>query len=67
VLSLRCALSHYLLQLSGDPREPVLFRCTSTTAAGGLDGAAGLRPTLFLVKDALLQVGGRVAAAGGRA
>lgn len=62
VLSLRCALSQLLLQLSADPRAPVLFRCTAA-AGGGADlggglGPAGLMPTLFLVKDALLQVGG---------
>ena len=64
VLSLRGALSHYLLQLSADPRSPVLFRCTSSSsgsssgAANGHGGSlevAGLMPTLFLVKDALLQ------------
>ena len=65
MLSLRCALSHYLLQLSADPRSPVLFRCTSSSNGGGGSGAAnghggsldvaGLMPTLFLVKDALLQ------------
>ncbi|KAL4457392.1 hypothetical protein ABPG75_012257 [Micractinium tetrahymenae] len=57
VLSLRCALSQYLLQLSADPRSPVLFRCTPSASGrgGGLDAAAGLVPTLFLVKDAMLQ------------
>lgn len=58
VLALRCALSHYLLQLSADPRSPVLFRCTPSAGGrgGALDAAAGLVPTLFLVKDAMLQV-----------
>ena len=68
MLSLRCALSQYLLHLSSDPQAPVLFRCTASTAiinGGSGDGgggaaldvaAAGLMPTLFLVKDALVQV-----------
>ncbi len=57
VLAMRCALSHYLLQLSADPRSPVLFRCTpSAGGRGGLEAVAGLVPTLFLVKDAMLQV-----------
>ncbi|KAL4441042.1 hypothetical protein ABPG77_010473 [Micractinium sp. CCAP 211/92] len=56
VLAMRCALSHYLLQLSADPRSPVLFRCTpSAGGRGGLEAVAGLVPTLFLVKDAMLQ------------
>lgn len=55
MLSLRCAISHYLLQLASDPREPVLFRCTTSAAGGGM-GVAGLMPTLFLIKDGLLQV-----------
>jgi len=55
VLSLRCALAHFLLQLAADPRAPVLFRCTTPAAGSGLD-VAGLMPTLFLLKDALMQV-----------
>ena len=56
MLSLRCALAHFLLQLAADPRAPVLFRCTTPAAGSGLD-VAGLMPTLFLLKDALMQVG----------
>lgn len=65
VLSLRCALSHFLLQLASDPRSPVLFRCTSSAGSSGLGvDVAGLMPTLFLLKDALLQVGARVGGGG---
>ena len=64
MLSLRCALSQLLLQLTADPRAPVLFRCTAAAGGGGGElggglGPAGLMPTLFLLKDALLQVGSR--------
>lgn len=59
MLALRCALSQYLLQLCGDPRSPVLFRCApfADGRGGSLAAAAGLVPTLFLIKDAMLQVG----------
>lgn len=62
VLSLRCALSHFLLQLASDLRTPVLFRCTTPAAGSGMD-VAGLMPTLFLLKDALMQVGWHAGAA----
>jgi hypothetical protein len=50
VLSLRCALSRYLLQLA--VVGAVRFRCTPDTA---MAGGQNLEPTLFLLKDALLQ------------
>jgi hypothetical protein len=58
VLSLRCALSHYLLQLATDPRQPVVFRVSTPSLGGAGVGmeVAGLMPTLFLIKDAMLQV-----------
>ncbi|KAL4853554.1 Nuclear pore complex protein NUP205 [Chlorella vulgaris] len=57
VLSLRCALSHYLLQLATDPRQPVVFRVSPPSLGGAGVGmeVAGLMPTLFLIKDAMLQ------------
>lgn len=50
VLSLRCALSRYLLQLS--VVGAAHFRCMPHTAVAG---GQSLEPTLFLLKDALLQ------------
>lgn len=58
MLALRCALAHYLLELTSGDRQPgsgpSLLRCTA--GPGGLE-APGLVPTLFLLKDALLEVG----------
>jgi hypothetical protein len=52
VLALRGALASYLRALSAAGPAPVLFRCTPAADPPG----PGLVPTLFLLKDALVQV-----------
>lgn len=51
ILGLRCALSSYLCILSSHPEAPTLLPCVPA-ATGDLSGVS---PTLFLIKDALLQ------------
>jgi hypothetical protein len=59
VLSLRCALADYLLQLSSDPTHPTTFRVAMPAVgdAAAQHGATPM-PTLLLIKDGLLQVWG---------
>eukprot|EP00887_Chlorella_sp_A99_P002898 scaffold6.g2898.t1 len=52
VLGLRCALAHHLHELTAGEAPAALLRCA--TGPGGVD-APGLVPTLFLLKDALVE------------
>jgi len=51
-LALRCALASYLRILSADAESPTLFPCVPAATSGDLSAVS---PTLFLIKDALLQ------------
>ena len=55
LLSLRAALATYLQALSAGDHPAVLLRCAPDPAS---PDPAGLVPTLFLIKDALLQASG---------
>lgn len=52
ILALRCALASYLRILSADAESPTLFPCVPAATSGDLSAVS---PTLFLIKDALLQ------------
>lgn len=52
ILALRCALASYLRILSADAESATLFPCVPVATSGDLSAVS---PTLFLIKDALLQ------------
>ncbi len=49
---MRCALASYLRILSADTDSPTWFPCVPAATSGDLSAVS---PTLFLIKDALLQ------------